>query len=71
MNMWTPSSGVRPVGVTADMKPEMVKVGRVGATSAAGVVGVLPPQAHIETARLRASDRRFMGLDSFVFDVNF
>jgi hypothetical protein len=71
MNMWTPSRGVRLVGVTADMTPEIVKVGRVGARSAVGVVGLLPPQAIIETARLRATDRRFMGFDSFVFDVNF
>jgi hypothetical protein len=34
-----------------------------------GVVALLPPQADIETARVKASVRRFMRLESFVFDV--
>src|SRR5947207_7792955 len=67
MNVWTPSRGAELVGVTADITPETVKVGTVGATTAAGVVGPLLPHAHIEAARLRTSDSRFMGLDSFVF----
>src|SRR5262245_23962186 len=58
--MRAPSRGVGRVGVTADMTPESVKVGCVGTTSAVGVVGPLLPQAHIETTRLRTSDRRFM-----------
>ena len=57
--MRTPSRGVGRDGVTADMTPERVKVGWVGATSAVGVVGALLPQAHIETARLKTSDERF------------
>jgi hypothetical protein len=62
--MWTPSRGIRLVGVTADTTPERVKVGRAGATSVVGIVGPLLPQAHIETARIRTSDRRLMDLDS-------
>jgi hypothetical protein len=37
--------------------------------SAVGVVALLLPQADIETARFKASVRRFMRLESFVFDV--
>jgi len=59
--MCTPSRGVRPVDVTADTTPETVKVGFAGAVSAVGVVGALPPQAHIGTARPKANVRRFMG----------
>src|SRR5438132_12909699 len=56
-----PSRGVGRVGVTADMTPERVKVGWVAATSAVGVVGLLLPQAHIETASPKTTDKRFMG----------